>query len=247
MNQQEKYIEAIETELANEKLRRINNENQSMQSSAFENRNKDNNIIQYQLDLKEELERMEHLLSGHIIKRDAKGNEYWAEPDDDRLKILSSYGVKQIMNIISTYISRNTLLSHYDEDKINWKMKDFGTEIADLLFCRYEHFFHYPSPEDLFDKYKSIAIKNKIVVDENELYNKCIQWSRDELASKFRHYPILVLSIVDSVHSTFLRALNGEERRSLRKQYQIHESLTANQNYNTPNKFSPMKPSTWTK
>ena len=140
------------------------------------------------------------------------------------------------MNIVSFYINKNTLLSNFDEETIFWKVKDFGTELADLIFNRYEVFFYYPTPEELYEKYLPIAKRDNANISETELYNKCIQWSREELQSKFRHYPMIILALVDSVHATFLRALNGEERTSLRKQLNIHQSLNDNNMFNQQQK-----------
>lgn len=243
MNSEEQnYTIALQEALKSEELRRMQSENRLNEINSMQ-KDKEPNIIQYQLDLTIELDRIQHLLSGHIIEKDNEGNMFWQEPKDDRLKILSDYGVKVIMNIVAFYLNKNTLLSNYDEETIFWKVRDFGIELADLVFNRYEVFFSYPSPEELFNRYKEDAIKMEIT--EEELYKKCIQWSREELQSKFRHFPMIVLNLVDSVHSTYLRALNGEERESLRKQWNIHESLNNNPMGNLGGKFSVMKPSTW--
>jgi hypothetical protein len=36
------------------------------------------------------------------------------------------------------YLNRNTILSNYDEPTINWKVFDFGNEMADLFYLKYE-------------------------------------------------------------------------------------------------------------
>ena len=43
-----------------------------------------------------------------------------------------------LMKIISFYLNRNTILSNYNEEMINWKIKDLGDEIADLIFMEYD-------------------------------------------------------------------------------------------------------------
>jgi len=237
-----KYLRYLEATLQNEQQKNLDLSNQYGAVSSFLP-TKDQNLVEYQLDLKEELNRIEHLLSGHELKRNEKG-EYWGEPDDDRLKILSEHGVKAIMNIVSFYINRNTLLSNYDDETILWKMKDLGNELNDLILNRYEFFFSYPTPEQLYEQIKTRNIKTNLT--DEELYNKCIQWSREELEYKTAHYPIIVMQLLDSVHSTYLRALNGEERDSLRKFMHVSQSN------NIPNEqgqggkaFSVFKPSSW--
>lgn len=246
--EEEQMTLIMQKQLESEQLRRMTAENNASRSSAFSGP-KDPNLMQEQLDLTDILDRIHHLLSGHVIVRDFEGNEIWAEPNDDRLKILSDYGVKQIMNIIQFYINKNTLLSNYDEETIYWKVRDFGIELTDLIFNRYEMFFYYPKPEELLETYLPIAKSQGMTFTEEELYFKCCQWSKAELQSKLRHFPMIVLSLIDSVHSTFLRALGGEERTSLRKQYQIHQSLSGNMMPETsmPTKFKITQPSTWPK
>jgi len=107
------------------------------QSSIFGNTS-EQNLIQYQLDLREELERIDHLLRGHQLKYDTDGNLKWVEPTDDSMKPFNDKGVQIVMNVISFYLNRNTILSNYSEDMINWKMKDLGDELADLIFMKYE-------------------------------------------------------------------------------------------------------------
>lgn len=240
MNEREqKYIELLEEQKMALEVARQRMENQYNQASGF-NAERQPNMIQYQLDVQDELDRLYHLLSGHIVKKDTQGNEFWDEPEDDRLKIFSDYGVKQIMNILSFYINKNILLSNFKEEDIFWKVHDFGMELLDLVYCRYEVFFHYPTPEDLYDKvietveanyqlFPHLMIQNgdgTIEIDQHLLYKKCVQWSKEELQSKYRHFPMIIQALIDSVHATYLRAMNGEERESLRKQYNIHETLS---------------------
>jgi hypothetical protein len=243
--QKDRYIRLMEKQLDEEKINRMQQSNAYGQLSSFQP-NKELNLVEYQLDLKEEMDRIQHLLSGHVLDRDSEGNEVWKEPDDDRLKIFSDYGVKQIMNILQFYINRTTILSKYDHETIMWKVRDFGIELSDLLMNRYEALLYYPSPEDLFDKYLP-SIKS-LNLSEEELYYKCVQWSNEELKNKIRHCTIIAQAIIDLVHSTYLRAEGGEERRTLRQF--IHVSQSTNMSNPIPSgrrPFSFFKPSTWKK
>jgi len=131
----------------------------SAQLSMFENNQRD--IVSQQLDLNSELERIEHILRGHLLKRLQDGNEIWVEPtkkvlvkftddktgeqkvqevevvDTDR-KPLNEYGVQLIMGFVISYINKNTLLSNYDETTINSKMNKLGNELNDLLYMKYD-------------------------------------------------------------------------------------------------------------
>jgi hypothetical protein len=242
--EEEKQFELLSRQAEAETLRRMDAENKISQMSGF-SAGKEPNIIEYQLDVSPTLDRIYHLLSGHILKT-VNGNEKWEEPEDDRLKILSDYGVKQIMNLLSLYISPDTLLANLTEEQVYWITKDFGIELADLMFNRYEVFYSYPSPEELFDIYKPVVKKQGLNIDEKELYNKCVQWSREELQMKFRHFPIQVQSITNKVFINLTRAIKGEERRTLRTQYNIHQNLSSpGQDYPQQIKPNIFKPSTW--
>lgn len=241
-----RMLTTMQRELDAERIRRMSIENNYNQDAQVGQDNR--NIIEFQLNLQDELDRIYHLLKGDVLLMDDEGNSRWQEPEDDRLKILSDYGVKQIMNIIYFYINKNTLLSNYDEEMIFWKVKDFGTELADLIFNRYEAFFSYPSPEELYRKYYVICKRENLNITPMKLYEKCIQWSKEELQSKLRHYPIIIQALVDSVHSTYLRALKGEERESLRRNTNIHATYDNRfPQEDNQNKFKLFKPTAWAK
>lgn len=226
-----RYNELLEKELQSEKINRMRMQNEASQVSTYTQKN-EQSLAALQLELREQLEEIFHALSGHQLRVDDSGNQRWVEPEDDRLKIFSEYGVKQIMSILCLYVNIDVLLSNFPDEKIiNWKVLDFSDELSDLILARYEQFFYYPSPEELFETYYPI-IDNKI--SEDELYNKCVQWSREELQSKFRHYPILCQAVVNLVHATMLRALRGDERRTLRQIMHISQTNDANTNQNLP-------------
>ncbi len=242
-----RYLDLMQKKVDEEQLQRVNIQNQYAQQSNFQNGG-DKTLAEIQLDLEKLLSKLFHLLSGHKLGMDQNNNEGWLEPKDDRQKIFSEYGVNRIMNILSFYLDVNTLLSNYDKETIQWKVRDFGIELSDLIYTQYELFFSYPSPEVLFENYlpgaKATASENNLEVDEVELYNKCLQWSKEELQLKVRNYPMIVMALVDTVHSTYLRALNGEERTSLRKQMHISQSSNINAQQQGP-KASILNPSTW--
>lgn len=150
------------------------------------------NLIKWQLELDSILERVEHMLRGDKPKF-LNGSMIFAPPDNEKDKILNDFGVSEIMRILSMYLNRNTILSNYDEATINWKVLDFGKEITDLFYLKYE----------------------AMGLDTLE---------------KRKLYPMLVRELVDTVHSAYLRALNGGERQSLHEARQItqQESIMGN-------------------
>lgn len=110
-----------------------------MSAQAYNNiQSQENNLIVWQLELDNILERLEHLLRGDILKEDGKGGIDYVAPTDTRLIILNDYGVQLIMNFISFYLNRNTILSNYKEERIYEILHDLGYELADLVYINYE-------------------------------------------------------------------------------------------------------------
>lgn len=144
------------------------------------------NLVKWQLELDSLLERIEHILRGDKPTM-INGNMVFIPAQKDEEKIFNSYGVAEIMRILSMYLNRNTILSNYDEKTILWKVLDFGYEVSDLIYLKYEE------------------------MGLNTL-------------EKRKRYPMIVRELVDSVHSSYLRALNGGERDSLRQARTISQS-----------------------
>ncbi len=110
---------------------------QALASSSFQG-GVGNNLIEYQLESGELLSRLEHFLRGEYISVDEDGNESWTKQKNAKLILLNEYGISCIMTIIGSYIDKNTLLSTYDELRINEILADLGDELADWIYCNYE-------------------------------------------------------------------------------------------------------------
>jgi len=162
----------------------VNDPRISAQHSMF-NRSNDENLIKWQLELDSILERLEHILRGDQVSyRD--GCTVW-KPCDEKNRMMNDYGVNELLKIISSYLNRNTILSNYDEDTINFKVYDIGMEVSDLIFMKYE----------------AMGL---------------------DTVEKRKLYPMMVRQMVDMVHSSYLRALHGGERDSLREARQITQT-----------------------
>ncbi len=107
-------------------------------STAMFNQAQESNLIMWQLELDNILERIEHLLKGDILNDDGSGNIVYTIPKDKTLIILNDYGVQLIMNVISFYLNRNTILSNYDDARIYEILYDLGNELADVVYINYE-------------------------------------------------------------------------------------------------------------
>lgn len=99
----------------------------------------DDNLIKWQLEVDSILERIEHMLRGDRPKV-INGSLIFVPPEKVEDRILNEFGIGEVMRILSLYLNRNTILSNYDENTINWKILDLGKELADLFFLKYEAF-----------------------------------------------------------------------------------------------------------
>jgi hypothetical protein len=104
--------------------------------SGFNTRMSDD-VARWQLELNDILERAEHILRGDIVKFE-DGNIIWKPRLDPENNNLNDYGVQLIMKILSMYINRNTILSDYEAEEINFKVLDFGKRLNDLIFMKYD-------------------------------------------------------------------------------------------------------------
>jgi len=172
------------------------------------------NLVKWQLDIQEELERIEHLLRGHIPGYDDKGNEVWKESPIEE-QVFNDRGVREILKILTWYLNKNFVLSNFSEEQIDQRVLQFANTLTDFIFINYEDFG----------------------LDTKE---------------KMKHFPMVIMNIVNTVEASYNRALNGGERESLRTARTVNqtEPLGRFQDYpsmqsSTKNKFSIFRPTTW--
>lgn len=110
----------------------------SYQNSTFQY-NPTDNLVKWQLELNDILERAEHILKEDIVAVE-NGNIVWKPNPNPDKRIFSDYAVQEILRVLSMYVNRNTILSDYEPEEINDKVYDFGKEVNDLVFMKYEDF-----------------------------------------------------------------------------------------------------------
>jgi hypothetical protein len=109
---------------------------QFSQHSSFATKDQES-LVKWQLELNDILERAEHILRGDKPTfRD--GHLIWEASNNPKSNTLNEKGVQTIMNVLATYINRNTILSDYENDEIRIKVFDFGREVNNLIFMNYE-------------------------------------------------------------------------------------------------------------
>lgn len=172
------HLQALENELQakNSKINELSN----FAGNTVFSQSQDNNLIVWQLELDNILERIEHLLKGDIVKEDAEGNIVYTQPQDKGLIILNDYGVQLIMNIISFYLNRNTILSDYMPDRIFEILFDLGNEISDVIYINYEKM----GMDSIQKKSRSEILVLNILHTIESAYNRALKGGeRDSLRS----------------------------------------------------------------
>lgn len=225
-------------------------------------------MIKEQLDLVPEIKRIENLLRGRYETTDEFGETVWVDPKDKQDVILTEEGIQFILNSISWYLNKNTLLSNYDEETILTKMEDYAVSLSDLLFMRSEIYFTKPSIkyceevlikriDNMVEKRLSyMRIKGTIIndnvkieirkgiVSNLKLDREIDNINENEIKDRLKGFEHLIRVIQDAVHSTYNRSYQGGERRSIRST--MHTSEINNPNISSQTKSS-MNPFKWFK
>lgn len=247
------YYAQLEEALQQAKLDSSRTQREYTQLQNYNEQQQQVNLIQWQLDLQQELNRIQHFLRGDVIVTTAEGDEIWSQPSDKRNITLSSNGVDTLSNIISFLINKNLILSNFDVAEVGWKMKDFGDELADAVFLNYEFIFYKPEIEDLMEA--DLSLVQQLQLRYNKVFNADLSTLEGQiqrrlgeyLLSKIKYiqektvhdyeeealtiyrgnlkkYPLIVNLLVQSVHATYNRALKGGERESLRRNVHVTQT-----------------------
>ncbi len=131
----EKYIEALEQE--NQTLKGKDVQNVATMS-AYTSANKDGNLVQYQIENLDLLEKLEHFYKGEYIGTLPNKDRDWIIPKDKDQIPLNAFGVSALMEIISKYVDKNTILSVYSEVRIYEILGDLGDELNLYILSNYE-------------------------------------------------------------------------------------------------------------
>lgn len=215
--------------------------------SAFQY-NPSDNLVKWQLELNDILERAEHILKEDVVKVE-NGRVRWISNPNQNKRIFTTEGVQEIMRILSMYVNRNTILSDYEPQEIDDKVYDFGKELSDLIFMKYEKIFVVPTfeeakgillesireadnrlkfIEDLTGEVLSEEQRKDLIKKISGLYSTVMQRIEEirhnVLKEKIRNYPMLIRQLVDIVHSSYKRALYGGEKDSLRTMRQVSQN-----------------------
>jgi len=207
------------------------------------------NLAEAQLDVSDTLTKINHLLKQDNLKinPDTKILE-WVAIDDLKKRVLTEEGVDKIMQVIQTYINKETLLSNFDEKTIQRRMLDFSLSFSALLFMKYEIFFRTPTLDEckvILESRIKEKVKRKVIAIElqgvnanekeikkeivNELLERFeyeIQKIKEEQTKlNLREFEMIFTQLKALVESIHNRAWKGEERGSLRRHFNISEVI----------------------
>jgi len=124
--------------------------------SALGSATKNENLITYQIENAELLDKLEHFYKGEYIGTLANGDTGWVKPKDAGQIPLNEFGVSAMMEIVSKYIDKNTTLSYYSEMRIYEVLADLGDELNLYVLCNYEKM-------GMSDKYRKTKFRLLIV------------------------------------------------------------------------------------
>jgi hypothetical protein len=128
--------EDLQGRFGDAQTKRTSDPRQFSQHSAF-SVTPDSNMIKWELELNDILEKMEHILKGDVPKF-KEGHMIWDVCPHPEQNILNEHGVQEIMRVLAIYVNRDTILADYEPQEIKEIVFDFGREINNLVFMKYE-------------------------------------------------------------------------------------------------------------
>jgi len=209
--------------------------------------NQDKSMIKEQLDLTDEITRIDYLIKGYSLEPSSDGQLEWVAPTNKDMQIFSEYGIHLIRNTICWYLNKNLLLSNFDDATIRKKMWDFTNDLIDTIFMEYDKVFLYPNVQDCIKvlterierkveitayakdraglKYDKVELtKEKFNQLENRIEEELEKVKQQIIKGKLKRFILLVRVIQDAIHATYLRAWKGQERTTLRQHIHISET-----------------------
>jgi hypothetical protein len=121
-------------QLRNQNLGLVN----ALNSSSFGNNALNQNLVEFQLEAEEFKENLRHYIAGDEIatKDDGRGGiiTYYKEQTNEELKTLNDLGVSIVMRVVSGYVTKQTFLSVYSEERINEIIGELGQLLRVRIF-----------------------------------------------------------------------------------------------------------------
>lgn len=217
------------------------------QSAQHYLENQETGLAESQLECEKMLKKARHMLRQDKKIYTSSGKVSWKKIKMEK-RVLTNYGVENIMQDLEFYINKETLLSYYEENLIRLRLKEFANTLNDKIYLKYELFFRTPSVEEAIGIIKR-RIKEKVQIREGvhdilgvefdkEEYNDQVLKEMEGLMEKeieevrkqhmkknLAEWYSLFWKLVHLVETVHQRAYRGEERGSLRRHTSINEVI----------------------
>ncbi len=250
-------MEGLPQQPYNEVAEQVGLQAQTNQSNVFANQAKqlqyqmeesEMNLAEAQLDCNETLTKIYHLLKQDVLAPNDEGILEWKAIDDQKKRVLTGEGVEKMMQVMQSYINKETLLSNFDEKMIARRMLEFSLALSAVIFMKYDVYFRTPSLEECKDILETrIAEKNKRKrinlellgreVDEDKIKEETLKEveprieyeiqkiKQEQTKLNLREFEMIFTQLKALVEATHNRAWKGEERGSLRRHFNISEII----------------------
>lgn len=106
--------------------------------SSVQQSSRDDNFLHHQVSTEKMIEQLEHFYAGDFRGVDGEGNEVWKKQKNKELITFNEFGVTSLMEIITKYIDKNTILSKYNQERIYEILGQLGDELVLFILCNYE-------------------------------------------------------------------------------------------------------------
>ncbi len=264
------YMKQVEAELAEARTRSSEQNLAIHGQQQLLNHENEENLIKWQLDLREDKEVIKRLLQGIKEEEDEEGNIIYKVPTDIKEIPFSDYGVSMMLQWINYYLTKNTILSNYSDKVIEWKVYDFGNDLNDYIHNNYHELFRIPTfqeaKEILMQRYKDRRKEIKDICEDffgdipkeeiindlarieegyQNIVNQIRDIQNDYRREKIKMVPLLVGAIVNMVHSAYLRAYHGGERESLRTARTVTQTEPLSRNILPNQMVNPARKKNW--
>lgn len=98
------------------------------------------NLIEWELDFKPELEDIERLLRCDILMRDENGMEMWIRNPDKSHVFLNDLGVNDVLRKIRLLVNKGKVLSSYTLEEIRARVRMIEHELRVLIYNNSEQY-----------------------------------------------------------------------------------------------------------
>ena len=108
-------------------------------SAMFQNQPK-SNLVEWQLDFKDELNDIQQFLRCDVIGKDENGNTAWVRNPNKEEVVFNDRGVNDIIREIRMFLNKNKVLSNYSIEEIKPRIRMIGHELRMLIYNNYEKY-----------------------------------------------------------------------------------------------------------